>query len=217
MMGCLTAPFRLLGCLGLLAALVLGWLYRDLVLREGRRLIAGGPAAVSDEAATGRPGVRGLASARAKVDSLTRGRADSVVLTPGEVASLVGSGLDPSLRRELDSLQVRLLDEEIALLARLRTGRLSRQAVGPLVMLLRDTEPIEAAGPIRVVASGRGEWRVRSFRVRGFPVPTDLVPGLVARALGGMPEEPLPVKVPAGISEIRVQPGSATLYGVPRE
>lgn len=217
MMGCLTAPFRLLGCLGLLVALALGWLYRDLLVREGRRLMGDRTATVSVEAATGRPGVRALASARAKVDSLRGWRADSVVLTPAEVASLVGSGLDRSLRRELDSLQVRLLDQEIALLARLHTGPLARKAVGPLVMVLGDTEPVEAAGPIGVVASGRGEWRVRSLRVRGVPLPTDLVPWLVSRALGGKPDEPLPVKIPGGISEIRVRPGGAILYGVPRE
>ena len=40
-MGRLTAPFKVLGCLGLLAALVVGWLYRDRVLREGRRILDG--------------------------------------------------------------------------------------------------------------------------------------------------------------------------------
>jgi len=217
MMGCLTAPFRLIGCLGLILALGFGWLYRDRLLREGRRLIGGGAATVTAAESTGRPGVRALKSARAKVDSLSVARADSVVLTPAEVASLVGNGLDPAVRRELDSLQVRLLDGEIALLARLRTARLPREAVGPLSLALRDTEPIEAAGPIRVVEPGRGEWAVRSFRIREFPVPADLVPGLLARALGRPRQDAVPVGMPAGIAEIRVRPDGATLYGVPRE
>ena len=34
-MGCLTAPFKVLGCLGLLAALVVGWLYRDRRVQQG--------------------------------------------------------------------------------------------------------------------------------------------------------------------------------------
>jgi hypothetical protein len=213
--GCLTAPFKLIGCLGLLAALAFGWLYRDRLLREGRRLVGGGAAVTAES--TGRPGIRALKTARAKIDSLSGWRADSVVLTPSEVASLVGSGLDPALRRQLDSLRVRLLDDEIALLARLRTARLPREAVGPLAVALRETEPIEAAGMLRVVEPGLGEWKVRSFRIRDFPVPADLVPGLIARALDRKRQEAVPVKIPAGIAEIRVRPDGATLYGVPRE
>jgi hypothetical protein len=215
-MGCLTAPFKLIGCLGLLLALALGWLYRDRLVREGRRLIGGGDG-VSAAEATGRPGIRALKSARAKVDSLDRARADSVVLTPAEVASLVGNGLDPVLRRELDSVRVRLLDGEIALLARLRTARLPQEAVGPLAIALGNTEPIEAAGPIRVVEPGRGEWMVRSFRIRDFPLPADLVPGLLARAMGRERRDAVPLGLPGSIAEIRVRPAGATLYGVPRE
>jgi hypothetical protein len=214
-MGCLTAPFKLLGCLGLVAALGLGWLYRDRLVREGRRLVGGGTVVTAES--TGRPGIRALKTARAKIDSLNGWRADSVVLTPSEVASLVGSGLDPALRRQLDSLRVRLLDEEIVLLARLRTARLPREAVGPLAVALRETEPIEAAGTLRVVEPGQGEWTVRSFRIRDFPVPADLVPGLIARALDRKRQDAVPVKMPAGIAEIRVRPDGATLYGVPRE
>ena len=214
-MGCLTAPFKLLGCLGLVALLVLGWLYRDRLVREGRRLLDREP--TTAVAASGRPGIRALKSARSKVDSLNGWRADSVVLTPAEVASLVGSGLDGALRKQLDSLQVRLLDGELALLARLRTARLPQEAVGPLAIALRETEPIEAVGTLRVVEPGQGEWRVRSFRIRDLPVPADLVPGLIARALGRPRREAVPVAVPAGIAEIRIRPTGATLYGVPRE
>lgn len=215
-MGCLTAPFKLVGCLGLLALLALGWLYRDRLVREGRGLLDGEPPAAA-AAATGRPGLRALRSARAKVDSLNGWRADSVVLTPAEVASLVGSGLDAALRKQLDSLQVRLLDDEIALTARLRTARLPREAVGPLSVALRETEPIEATGTLRVIEPGQGEWRVQSFRSRDFPVPADLVPGLIARALDRPRRDAVPVAVPAGIAEIRIRPAGATLYGVPRE
>lgn len=214
-MGCLTAPFKLIGCLGLIAILALGWLYRDRLVREGRRLLDREPPPAAES--TGRPGIRALKSARAKVDSLNGWRADSVVLTPAEVASLVGNGLDGTLRKQLDSLQVRLLDGEIALTARLRTARLPQEAVGPLGVALRETEPIEATGTLRVVEPGLGEWRVRSFRIRDFPVPADLVPGLIARAVGRPRREAVPVVVPAGVAEIRVRPAGATLYGVPRE
>ncbi|MBA3260212.1 MAG: hypothetical protein H0T68_12210 [Gemmatimonadales bacterium] len=213
-MGCLTAPFKLIGCLGLLAALGLGWLYRDRLVREGKRLLAGDEAPAA--AAPGRPGRQALQSARAKVDSLNGWRADSVVLSPPEVASLIGAGLDPELRGQLDSMQVRLLDGEIEVRARLRTARLPRELVGPLGGVLRETEPVEAAGPLQVTGPGAGEWQVRSFRIRDFPIPADAVPRLLSRALGDSARRAVPVRIPKGVREVRVRPTGATLYGAPR-
>ena len=86
MIGCLTAPFRALGCLVLIAALGLGWLYRDRVVRTARGWLDH-PAAAG-AAAVGRPGSRALASVRSKIDSLNGWRADSVILTAAELASL---------------------------------------------------------------------------------------------------------------------------------
>ncbi len=214
-MGCLTAPFKLLGCLGLIAAIALGWLYRDRLVREGRRVldrIGDAPA----PAALGRPGVQALESARAKVDSLNGWRADSVVLGASEVASLIGQGMDRTLRGQLDSMQVRLLDGEIELHARLRTGRLPKEVVGPLGMALREKESIQAAGPLEVSRPGLGEWEVRSFRIRDFPIPDAAVPRLVSRALGDSTRRTVRVRIPEGVARIRVRPTGATLYGASR-
>jgi hypothetical protein len=216
-MGCLTAPFKVVGCLGLIAALVVGWLYRDRVVREGRRLLgrieaphAGPPAAA------GRPGTRALGTARAKIDSLNGWRADSVVLSPSEVASLMGDGLSPRFRQELDSLQVELLAGEVRVRARLRTARLPKDLVGPLAVALQPNEPVEATGPLRVIGPGAGEWAVRSFEIRDIPVPASAVPRLVSRALDEPGRETVPWTVPAGIRAIRIHPGGAILYGAPR-
>jgi hypothetical protein len=214
-MGCLTAPFKFAGFLGLLAALAIGWLYRDRLAEQAHQVL--GSITGSEVAPTGgRPGSQALLSARAKVDSLNGWRADSVVLTASEVASMIGAGLDPSLRSQLDSLQVELLDGSIAVKARLATARLPRELIGPLSVALRPTEPIEAAGPLEVVGPRRAEWAVRSFRVRNFPLPRDAVPKLVSKALGDPNKKTVPVKIPAGIREIRIRPSGATLIGVPR-
>jgi hypothetical protein len=214
-MGCLSAPFKLLGCLGLIVVLALGWLYRDRLLREGRRLV-GGVETVNPPAATGRPGSRALNSARSKIDSLNGWRADSVVLTPAEMASLVGSSIDPSVREQIDSLKVRLLQGEVAVSGRLHTDRLPKELLGPLAMAMGRTEPVEATGPIRVLAPGKGEWVVRSLKLRDFPVPADVVPQLVSRALGDSTRKTVPLRVPAGVRDIRIRPSGATLYGAPR-
>lgn len=215
-MGCLTAPFKVVGCLGLIAALVIGWLYRDRVVREGRRLLGRIEAPQVAPTATGRPGTRALGTARAKIDSLNGWRADSVVLSPSEVASLMGSGLSPRFRQELDSLEVELLAGEVRVRARLRTARLPKELVGPLVVALRPNESVEATGPLRVIGPGAGEWAVRSFQIRDIPVPASAVPRLISRALDEPGRETVPWTVPAGIRAIRVHPGGATLYGAPR-
>ena len=77
----------MLGCLVLLGAIALGWLYRDRLTSEVRRRFGGRPPVVAT--AVGRPGLRALESARAKIDSLNGWHADSIVLTPSEVASVM--------------------------------------------------------------------------------------------------------------------------------
>jgi len=214
-MGCLAAPFKFAGCLGLVALLVIGWLYRDRLTTEARRAF-GSITHKEAPAAAGRPGSQALVSARAKIDSLNGWRADSVVLSAAEVASMIGAGLDPTVRSQIDSLQVELQDGSIAVRARLSTARLPRELVGPLSIALKPTEPIEAAGPLTVVAPRRAEWALQSFSIRGFPIPRDAVPKLVGKALGNQSRHTVPVKIPAGIREIRVRPSGATLLGTPR-
>jgi hypothetical protein len=164
----------------------------------------------------GRPGVSALESANAKVDSLNGWRADSVVLTPSEFASLVGNGMDRQLRGQLDSLRIELLEGEVRVRARLRTAALSPDLIGPFAGALGATEPVDAAGPLRITRPGAGEWRVRTFRIGDFPVPDEMVPRLVGQALGDPDRTSVPVKVPEGVREIRVRPGSAILYGATR-
>jgi hypothetical protein len=214
-MGCLSAPFKLLGGLALIVLLGLGWLYRDRLVDEFRRAIGSRtnvPAGVS----SGKPGSRALLSARAKIDSLNGWRADSVVLSASEVASMIGTGLDPSVRSQLDSLQVQLLDGSVEVSALLATARLPRELIGPLAVALRPKERVEAAGPLRVVGPRQAEWAVRSFRIRDFPIPRDAVPSLVSKALGDSTRRTVPIRIPAGIREIRIRPSGATLIGAPR-
>lgn len=211
-MGCLSMPFKLLGGVALIVALAIGWLYRDRLATELHRVLDSSGTGDAPTA-TGRPGSRALVSAQSKIDSLNGWGADSVVLTASEVASLIGAGLNPSLRRQLDSLQVELLDGSVVVNAKLATARLPRELTGPLTIALREREPVQAAGPIRVVSQGKAEWAVRSFRIREFPIPRDAVPRLVAKAFGDSTRRTVPVRIPSGIREIRIRPSGATLFG----
>jgi hypothetical protein len=72
--GCLSAPFKVLGCLGLIVVLVIGWLYRDTVIREGRRWLGRAEAPAAGAAsARGRPGARALAGPRGECVAGTGG------------------------------------------------------------------------------------------------------------------------------------------------
>jgi hypothetical protein len=214
-MGCLSAPFKLLGGLGLVVLLAIGWLYRDRLADEVHRLLGSG-LTPGETVTSGRRGSRALLSARSNIDYLNGWRADSVILTPSEVASMIGVGLDPSVRSQLDSLEVQLLDGSIGVSALLSTARLPRELIGPLAVALRPKERIEAAGPLRVVGPRQAEWAVHSFRIRNFPIPRDAVPKLVSRALGDSSRSTVPIRIPAGIREIRIRPSGATLVRAPR-
>lgn len=214
-MGCLSLPFKLLGAVVLVGALAIGWLYRDRLGTELRRVL-GSSSAEGTTTGAGRPGSRALASARSKIDSLNGWGADSVVLTPTEVASLIGAGLEPGLRRQLDSLQIELQDGAVAVSAQLATSRLPRELTGPLAVALREKEPIQAAGPLNVTGPGRAEWAVQSFQIREFPIPRDAVPRLVGKAFGDTARRTIPVRIPDGVRRIRVRPSGATLFGVRR-
>jgi hypothetical protein len=215
-MGCLSAPLKLLGLVGLLAALAVGWLYRDRLAGELQRLL--GPSGSSyGGPASGRPGARALISAKSKIDSLNGWRADSVVLTASEVASMIGVGLDPEIRKQLDSLEVELMEGSVEVSAVLSTARLPRELTGPMAMALRPKERVEAGGPLQVVEPRKAEWAVRSLRIRNFPIPRDAVPKLVSKALGDSTQSTVPIRIPPGIREIRIRPSGATLLGAPRQ
>ena len=208
-MGCLLAPFRALGCLVIVAGVAAAWLYRDRVLAaalqpSGRRR--------EPTAAIGRPGTRALGAARARADSVRRGIADSVVLSATETASLIGDGLEPSVRRQLDSLEVRLLDGEIEVGARVESRRLPLESLGPLGLTLHARERVRAAGPLRVAGPGRGEWRIDRLDVAGVPLPRDAVAPVLGRALGDS-RGFLPVAIPSGVRDIRIRPSGAVLFG----
>jgi hypothetical protein len=214
-MGCLSAPFKLLGLIGLVFALAVGWLYRDRLGAELRRVFDRSDNS-GDSAGAGRPGSQALVSAKAKIDSLNGWRADSVVLSPSEVASLIGAGLDPSLRKQLDSLRVDLGEGEVAVRANLATARLPRELIGPLAVALRSREPIKAGGPLEVIGARKAEWEVRSFSIRDIPLPRDVVPKLIGRAFGDTNRRSIPVRIPEGVRDIRVRPSGATLFGSPQ-
>jgi hypothetical protein len=210
MIGCLTAPFKLLAFLLFIAALVLGFLYRDRLGEWGRsawRDFRNEPAPV---AVVGVPSAEALASARSKIGEL--GDADSVVLGADEVASLLRAGLDPYTRGTMDSLEVRLKEGSISATATVQTSRLPGGLLGPLGMALHDYEPITAEGSLEVGAPGEGQWLIDRISFRDIPLPRDAVPAIMQRVSGDSTRS-VPVDLPDDVRGIRLRADGVTLYG----
>ena len=209
MRGCLTLPFRVLGCLGLILVLVAGYLYRDRLIDFVHRL-KGGKAPSSE--VVGRPTEGGARRALDKIDSLNAWRADSVVLTAAEMASLIGAGLDPAFRDQVDSLAVTLGEGRIGIEASLLTDRIPRSVLGPLGSMIDKREHLSAAGTVELVEPGRAVWIVDRLSLGSFPFPRDMIPRLLERALGSHSSE-VPFLVPHSLRSVRVRPSGVSLFG----
>jgi hypothetical protein len=208
MKGCLTLPVRVIGCLGLIVLLAAGWLYRDQIVGFVKDQLSSRRATSET---VGRPTQGGARRALDKVDSLNAWHADSVVLSAAEMASLIGAGLDPAFRGNLDSLQVGLSEDRIRIEASLKTSQLPRELLGPLGGMVGDREHLKAEGPVTVTAPARAEWRIDQLTLGSFPFPRDVIPRLMERALGTRTSS-VPFIIPRGIADVAIHPSGVTLY-----
>jgi hypothetical protein len=207
MRGCLSLPFRLLA----LGLLVLGgfvaWSNRDEIRRRIHEWTA--DSGVSDSVQVGNAKL--APAAQRKLESLTgRGR-DSVVLSQAEVASLLAAAAAERAPGALDSIVVRLGRDDIDVRARVDTRKVPL-SFGPLSRVIRDHETVEAGGPLVFRRAGLAEWQVTRARVRGIPLPRDVL-GRVLDRVGGGTESVVPVPLPSSVGGLRVAAGSVVLYG----
>ena len=216
MNGCLKGLFRL-GCLALVAgALVLAWWFREPILGTlgtwfGRRE----PLPSVADTAVGAPTPAAIASGKAKIDSL-RGTAaaapDSVVLSANEMASLIGSGIDWTVRRTFDSLRVELLDSALAIHARLDTRALPPDALGPLAGLVGPREPIRLGGTIAIERPGTARFTVREISLRGFAFPAPAVRSVARQMAGANADGAIPFTLDRGVADMLIRPTGVILY-----
>ena len=208
-MGIVGLSVRFLGILLLALAVSAGWFFRDRLLGSWNAHRA---AVAPAEPSVGRPGTGALVQAREKVDSLNGWHADSVVLSPSELASLLGEGLEPEFRRYVDSLTVELGDGDLSLSGVLLTSAIPSGLLGPLASVFGPRERLAARGTVAVTGPGQAECRVRELVVRGIPLPSTVTAEVVERGLHGSKEGALPFRIPAGIGGVRVRPDGVTLY-----
>ena len=213
------------GCLkgiaqaGCAAAVVLGalaaWWFREPILRTGARWFGPRREALPpvSDIAVGAPTPAAVASGRDKLMQLAQpGGPDSVVLTPNEMASLIGAGVDWRVRRTFDSLRVELLDGEVAVHGRLDTQKIPPEAFGPFGAMLGPREPFRIAGPIVIERPGTARWRIRELSVRGFAFPGPMVTQMARRMAGADEHGAVPLQVDRVVADVAVGPLGVTLY-----
>ncbi len=207
--------FRIIGLLVLLLIGAVAWWYRDPILHAASRWLGPRRTALPPVAdtAVGAPTPGAVTAGRTKLAELARpGGPDSVVLTPNEMASLIGSGIDWTVRRGFDSLRVELLDGTFAVHARLETRVLPKDALGPFVGMLAEREPLRIAGPIAIARPGEARWTIRELSLRGFPFPEPVVRKVAQQVAGAGADGAVPVAVDRAIADVAVHPTGVVLY-----
>ncbi len=207
--------FRMIALLLLLLIGAVAWWYRDPILHTASRWLGPRRTALPpvSDTAVGAPTPRAVAAGRNKVAELARpGGPDSVVLTPSEMASLIGSGIDWTVRRTFDSLRVELLDGSFAVHARLTTRALPKDALGPFGGMLAEREPLRIAGPIAIARPGEARWTIRELSLRGFPVPGPAVTRLARQVAGANAQGAVPVAVDRAIADVVIHPTGVVLF-----
>jgi hypothetical protein len=208
--GCLSLPFRLLGLALLVLAGYAAWSYRWDIRRQIHRWTAETPAPAP--APTGHaPAIDGKAVLR-RLDSLRAAGADSVVLTPVELASLATELAARVVPQAVDSVEIRLDGDDVELRARVDTHKVP-VSLGPLSSVVRDHEYVEAGGRLIYRRPGLAEWEVKRVRVRGVPVPMSFIDEQIRRFAPRAGGSVVPVILPSEVTGLRVMPGGVTLYG----
>lgn len=209
MRGCLTLPFRLLGLALLVLAGYAAWTYRREIRRQVHHWTAEtpasrrGPGAAAPRADAG-PILR-------RLDRLRAG-ADSVVLSAVDLAVLGTHYAGRMVPGAVDSVEVRLDRDDVEIRARVDTRKVP-VSLGPLSGVMRDHEYVQTGGRLIFRREGMAEWDLERVRVRGLPVPmgfvSDQIRRVAPRATGGS----IPIKLPPGVTGLRVTEAGVTLYG----
>lgn len=215
MNGCLKGLFRLFLLAAALVVALVAWWFREPLLRGASRWL--GPHSTKlppvADTSVGAPTPKALSSTQTKVERLKQSSGpDSVVLSPNEIASMIGSGIDWSVRKSFDSLRVELLEGTLAVYCRLDTRVIPPDALGPLAGMLQPMEPLRIAGPLVIDRPGVARFTVAELSLRGFPLPGPFVKQLAQRVAGADSTGAVPLRVAPSFTDVAIHPTGVVLY-----
>jgi hypothetical protein len=214
MNGCLKGVFKL-GCAVLVIGVLAGlWWFREPIMHTFAtwfgRSTALPPVA---DTAVGAPTPKATASGQAKVGNLrTSAGPDSVLLTPNEVASLIGAGIDWNVRKMYDSLRVELQEGKLILHARLDTRALPPGTLGPFAGMFGEHEPLRMAGTLSIERPGTALYDITEISLRGIEIPSPMVHAIAKQMAGASASGAVPLKVDPSVSDVKVHTTGVVLY-----
>jgi hypothetical protein len=195
------------------------WWYREPILRSAVRWVGPRRTALPPVAdtAVGAPTPQALSSTQTKLDRLQQPAGpDSIVLSANEVAAMIGSGIDWSVRKSFDSLRVELLEGSLAVHCRLDTRVIPLDALGPMAGFLNPIEPLRIAGPLTIERPGIARFKVQELSLRGIQFPAPMVKELARRVAGADADGAIPLRVSPAFTDVAIHPTGIVLYRVQR-
>lgn len=185
-----------------------GWSYR----KEIKRVVHQWTADDAPASASGTTGAGQAEPAARRIEALLNSEADSVLLSATDVASLLDSLATVVAPGAVDSITVTLDQDDLGVRARIDT-RAVPVSLGAIGSVVRDHEFLEAGGRVIFRQTGRAEWHLERVRVRGIPLPQEVVQRLARRFAGPDAGNVLGFSIPRTVNGLRVAPQGITLYG----
>lgn len=217
MNGCLKGALQI-GCAAvIIAALALAWWFREPIMHTAARWFGHSTALppVSDTA-VGAPTPKAIASGKQKLGHLgAPAGPDSVVLTPNEMASLIGGGIDWSVRKMYDSLRVELQEGTLILHCRLDTRALPPGALGPFAGMFGEHEPLRMAGTVSIARPGTAIYDITQITLHGIEIPGPFVKQMTKQMAGASASGGVPVKVDRAVTDVKVHTTGVVLFKRP--
>jgi hypothetical protein len=217
MFGCL----RRLGCLFVLAVIVLAYFTRAYWYEPVRGMVARGGDRGADvgagvtrwepitpSAATqGEKQVRSLAAPRGPV---------YVSLRPGELASYAFLSLSNALPPSAEGAEASVQGERVYVRSVVALRDFAG-ALGSMGGFLADRDTLRLGGTFEVLAPGRAQFRVQDVQLGSFPLPKKTIPALLKRVRRGTPSpdvapDAIELPIPDYIGDVRIARGRITLY-----
>lgn len=220
MFGC----FRRLGCLVILLILcVLAWFNRGKLEQTYRKYAGDRISTSSSDAATagGWDPLTPEKASRGKtaVEALSQKSGPVFAnLTAAEAASYIFLEVAKQLPPSSQDIYASIKDDQMRVRALVDLKDFGGSSVlGPLAGMLGTRDTVQLGGTMHVLRPGVGEFAIKNVRIGSFPIPSPLIPKLVARIRKGtIPEgtasDALPVKLPAYIGDIRIANGRIVVY-----
>lgn len=142
-----------------------------------------------------------------------------VSLSAAEFAAAILDSLGAQLPASTESVVVRAVGNEFQVRGSVKLGDLGGRAVlGPLASMVGDRERLTLGGTLEPTSvPGVAQFKLTRVKVGDFALPGPVVPRLV-KALkrqsgaAGVESSALPIRLPAGVVDVRVSQGKVTLY-----